>query len=162
MHFDSTTDHTRPPLGRLKAAAWLLLALSVAGCATGPQFTAPEAPPPETGRVYLYRPFKLIGGGTVHHVYVDASKDALSLPNGSWIKLDLAPGAHSIRIEDFFGVMQCGSAGLNLQAGQVAYVADHVNTTQGLNRLYVSCSVSRQTDDQAKPEITGLSETRKD
>jgi len=161
MHVNMT-DGRAKRFDRIKAAVWVAFALCLGGCATGPQFTTPEAPTGELARAYVYRPFKLIGGGTVHHVYVDAGKDALSLPNGSWIKLDLAPGAHSIRIEDFFGVMQCGSAGLNLQAGQVAYVADHVNTTQGLNRLYVSCSVAQQTEGQAKPEITGLSEKRKD
>lgn len=162
MNSDITTGHAKSRHSGFKAAATLALVLSLAGCATGPKFTAAEAPPPESGRVYVYRPFKLIGGGTVHHVYLDASKDALSLPNASWLKLDLPPGSHSIRIEDFFGVMQCGSIGVNVQAGQVSYVANHVNTTQGLNRLYASCTVARQTEEQAKPEITGLSEKRKD
>ena len=162
MQFDITTGQPKTRHDRIKVTVWLALALTLTGCATGPQFTAPEAPPQETGRVYVYRPFKLIGAGTVHHVYLDSSKDPLSLPNSSWLKLDLSPGAHSIRIEDFFGVMQCGTVGLNVQTGQVAYVADHVNTTQGLNRLYVSCATARQTEEQAKPEITGLSEKRRD
>lgn len=161
MHSDISTEYNKPRHGRLRSAAWLALILSLAGCATGPQFTTPEAPPPDAGRVYVYRTFKLIGGAG-HHVYVDSSKEALSLPNGSWIKLDLAPGAHSIRVEDLFGVTQCGSVALNVQAGEVAYVANYVNTTQGLNRLYVSCSVARQTEGQAKLEITGLNEKRKD
>ena len=161
MHFDLATHRAVLRHGRFRATAVLALALSLVACATGPKFTAPETPPPGTGRVYVYRPFKLIGG-VGHHVYVDSSNDALSLPNASWLQLDLSPGAHSIRIEDLFGVMQCGSVGLNVQAGEVAYVVDNVNTTQGLNRLYVSCAVVRQTEEQAKPEITGLSEKRKD
>ena len=43
---------------RLLAA---LFASVLAGCAIGPAFVAPEAPPPGLARIYVYRPFGIVG-----------------------------------------------------------------------------------------------------
>lgn len=135
----------------------LLTIASVTGCATGPAFQSPETAPADRAQLYVYRPLVLAGGGVSHKVTIDGKAETLSLPNASWQRVTLAPGAHSVAIRDYFNLMPCGVLVIEVQPGQTAYVANVVKTTPGLGALYISCSVVARAPDQALKEIAGLS-----
>jgi hypothetical protein len=134
----------------------IALAFALAGCATGPTFSSPEAAPAGRAQLYVYRPLVLAGGGVVHQITIDGKPETLSLPNSSWQRVLLAPGAHTVSIKDFFSIMPCGSLRIDLTPGQTAYVANVVKTTPGLGNLSISCSVAAVPQEQALKEMAGL------
>jgi hypothetical protein len=135
----------------------IAIAVALVGCATGPAFKSPEAAPADRAQLYVYRPLVLAGGGVAHKVTIDGKAGTLSLPNASWQRVVLAPGAHTVSIKDYFNLMPCGGLGIELAPGQTAYIANVVKTTPGLGALYVSCSVITKPEDQALKDMTGLS-----
>ena len=135
----------------------IAIAASLAGCATGPAFKSPEGAPADRAQLYVYRPMVLAGGGVAHKVTIDGKAETLSLPNASWQRVVLAPGAHTVSIKDYFNLMPCGGLGIELAPGQTAYIANVVKTTPGLGALYISCSVITKPEDQALKDMVGLS-----
>jgi hypothetical protein len=127
------------------------------GCATGPAFQSPDSVPPDRSQLYIYRPLVLAGGGVVHKITIDGGTDALSLPNASWQRVELAPGPHTVSIKDYFGLTPCGAVTIELSAGQSVYLANVVKTTPGLGALYVSCTVVKKPTHEALKELMGLS-----
>ncbi len=142
----------------LKSTLGLLTVSMLSACATGPAFQAPGPAPADQAQLYVYRTAKLIGSGNSHRVTIDGPREPLSLPNASWQRVLLAPGTHTVLVRDVFGTMTCGPAPLQimLTAGQTAYVANVVGTTQGLNRLYIGCSVTERDETTALVELAGL------
>lgn len=142
----------------LKPILGLLAVSMLSACATGPAFQAPERVPADQAQLYVYRPAKLYGGGNSHRITIDGQGESLSLPNASWQRVLLAPGTHTVLVRDVFGMMTCGPAPLQitLTAGQTTYVVNVVGTTQGLNRLYIGCSVAERDEKQALGELAGL------
>ena len=140
-----------------KNVALIAIAIALVGCATGPTFKAPQTAPADRAQLYVYRPLVLAGGGVAHKITIDGKAEALSLPNASWQRVVLAPGAHMVSIKDYFNLMPCGGLGIELAPGQTAYIANVVKTTPGLGALYVSCSVIRKAEDQALKDLAGLS-----
>ena len=137
--------------------AAIACAAALAGCATGPAFKAPEAAPAQQAQLYVYRTFGVYGGGVSHKITIDGKAETLSMPNGSWQRVLLAPGAHTVAIKDYFSTMDCGSLGISMAPGQTVYVADAVKTTQGLGALYVSCGVVQKPEAEALKDMVGLS-----
>jgi len=141
----------------IKNIAIIAIAIALAGCATGPAFQSPETAPVDRAQLYIYRPLVLAGGGVAHKITIDGKAETLSLPNASWQRVVLAPGAHTVSIKDYFNLMPCGGLGIDLAPGQTAYIANVVKTTPGLGALYVSCTVITKSEDQALKDMTGLS-----
>jgi len=135
----------------------IAIAAALVGCATGPAFKSPETAPADRAQLYVYRPLVLAGGGVAHKVTIDGKAETLSLPNASWQRVVLAPGAHTVSIKDYFNLMPCGGLGIELAPGQTAYIANVVKTTPGLGALYVSCGVITKPEDQALKDMAGLS-----
>lgn len=144
------------PRRSLRAAVVTAVAAALAGCATGPAFTGLESAPADRAQIYVYRPMVVAGGGVAHKLTVDGKADSLSLPNGSWLRILVAPGPHSLSIKDYFNTMSCGGLQLDLAAGQTTFVVNVVKTTQGVGRLYVSCAMAPRASDDAVKEMAGL------
>ena len=140
-----------------KSLTVIAIAAALVGCATGPAFKSPETAPADRAQLYVYRPLVLAGGGVAHKITIDGKPEALSLPNASWQRVLLAPGAHTVSIKDYFNLMPCGGLGIDLAPGQTAYIANVVKTTQGLGALYLTCTLVSKSGDQALKEMTGLS-----
>ena len=134
----------------------------LAGCASGPAFQAPEEPQPGSAQLYVYRPTRFVGGVNVHQVKIDARADALRLPNGSWQRVQLTPGTHTVAISDYLGIMHCRPLlQVQLQAGQTAYVENVVELASytaagnvGFSNL--ACSTVVRSADQALKDLSGL------
>lgn len=144
-----------PPNG-LACAAFAAIAAALTGCATGPVFAGLEPAPLDKAQIYVYRPMVVAGGGVTHKVTVDDKAESLSLPNASWLRILVAPGAHALSIKDYFNSMDCGGLQLDVKAGQSAFALNLVKTTQGLGHLYVSCAIAPRASDDAVKEMTNL------
>lgn len=141
---------SRPTL--LAGAALALLA----GCATGPLFKALEAAPDNLGQVYIYRPF-VLSGAIPHRISIDGSDARLSLPNGSWRRIVLPPGPHTLRVTKPITDERCGALGLQLKPGETIYMLDRVNViVLGANRVVLTCSLSGQTREDALQGMANL------
>ena len=145
------------PLSKTIAPAMMLALL--AACATGPRFQSTEEAPVGGGQVYVYRPTALIGGVVVHKVTIDGRAETLNLPNGSWMRVPLPPGAHTIAISTYVNLsaVSCGAVQIDLRPGQTAFVANIRPSTQALNRVYVGCAVVSKSRDEALNEMANLS-----
>lgn len=141
----------------LRASAAIAFAATLAACATGPAFKSPEVAPAGQTQLYVYREFGMYGGGVAHKITIDGKGETLSLPNRSWQRVLLAPGAHRVSIKDYFNSMDCGGVDVVLAPGQTEYVADVVKTTQGLGALYISCAVVKKSEVEALKDMVGLS-----
>lgn len=137
--------------------------LAFSGCATGPVFQGPEAAPKDAAQLYVYRPVRMAGGGTSNKISVDSRSDTLSLPNGSWQRVLLAPGTHTVSVRDYFNTMYCGPFPLTLQllAGQTTYVENLVGLSgvaySGTVALsQTGCSVRTVPEEQALKELASL------
>lgn len=76
---------------------------ALAGCATatGPVFTAIEAPPPGKAHLYLYRKSALYSSGAGFAVIDTRTKRPLGeLFNASYLVLPLDPGKHVISVDE--------------------------------------------------------------
>jgi hypothetical protein len=102
--FKSFTSHTATAATRRTVLGLALLpALIVAGCATatGPAFTALEAPPSGKAQLYLYRKSALYASGASYAVTNAATKKALGeLFNASYLVLPLDAGKHVISVDE--------------------------------------------------------------
>jgi hypothetical protein len=68
----------------------------VAGCtAPGPKFSGLEPVSQNLGQVYFYRMSNFVGSANAYEILIDDKKVA-SLKNAGYLKLDLAPGQHTI------------------------------------------------------------------
>lgn len=146
-----------PATQRFKCLGVIAITSALVGCATGPAFKAPEPAPVDRAQLYVYRPMMIYGGGVVHKITIDGKAETLSLPNASWQRVLLTPGAHTVSIKDYFNLMPCGGLGVELAAGQTAYVANLVKTTQGLGTIYVWCTMVGKSEAEALKDMAGLS-----
>jgi hypothetical protein len=142
-----------PWLGANAVAAMAL----VAGCATGPEFVAPEAPQAGEAAIYLYRKGAIGGSAITHAVTVNGSP-AGKLLNGSYLRVAL-PAPH-----DFVDLLLVGCARLrqplSLRVGQTAYVqAMLINKTfESGGRAYFDygCQLAQQSEADAFNSLAGL------
>lgn len=112
------------------------------GCATGPAFQALEPVPTGRAQLYVYRPAAFASSVVVHKVTIDGQASALNLPNGSWLRVVLHPGPHTVSVATYinFSAESCGAVQLTLAPGETAFVANVQETTQGVHRQYVVCT----------------------
>lgn len=95
-HVQSTSMQRRLlTLGALAAAA----VLGACAAASGPQFSTLEAVPPQQAQLYLYRKAALYASGAAFDVAVDG-KAAGKLFNASYLVLPLAPGEHTVGVDE--------------------------------------------------------------
>jgi len=98
----------------------LSLTLLVAGCATGPQYSAVKASIPavkeETSRVYFLRPKKFLAHAAAAHIYINHTL-VIKLKNGEFTYFDLTPGAKTVKIDEF-AVPGYWEAAINVEAGR--------------------------------------------
>jgi hypothetical protein len=104
----------------------------------------------------------MIGGGNVHQVKIDGRTETLRLPNGSWQRIELPAGIHTVSISDALGIMHCDPpAQVHLAAGQTVYVENMVAMrgyaavgTVGLTNI--GCATVVRSEQQALQDLVGL------
>jgi hypothetical protein len=98
-----------------------LLVLSLVGCATGPryaQYSATIQPPAQTdGRIWFYRPSKMMGSAVQPHVYVNGVVAGKSQP-GCYFYVDRPPGSYEIKCSTEWSDKTI----IHVQAGEEKYV----------------------------------------
>ena len=132
-----------------------LVAVLSAGCASGPLFS--EAVPPSAGKaqVYVFRPMVMAGGGMSHKVMIDGKRFA-TLPNGSWLRVELEPGPHVLQIEDYIGLMRCGPypTTFDLSADQTVFIENEVRmVSYSAPVVQTGCRNVIRTESEALPAI---------
>jgi hypothetical protein len=75
---------------RLRSAVVVCVAAAVTGCATGPEFVAPEPPSPGRAAVYIYRASSVFGAGVKPEVWVGARSVGAML-NGGYKREEVVP-----------------------------------------------------------------------
>ena len=136
----------------------ILMICATFGCATGPVFEKPEAAPEGSAQVYVYRVLRPVGA-IPYLASIDESTELINLPNGSWQRLVLPPGNHSISVKDYFGVSYCGPRPLNMQlrSGETAYVRQEVYVVSFvMNVTTLGCSLKQPPEESALAEMSNL------
>ncbi len=143
----------------IRLSALVATLLTVTGCATGPVFQKPEPVSSDSAQLYVYRVARMLGAATPHRVLIDGAQEPLSLPNGSWQRVVLPPGHHSVVVKDVFGVMYCGPSPLavHLQPGETAYVETEVLLLRSVG-IYTDlrCTLKQQHEEAALKELQNL------
>lgn len=87
-------------LNALRLALLLCASLSLVGCATGPTFAeySPKLKPPagNDGRVWFYRPSKMLGAAVQPIVYLNGEKVGKAQP-GCFFFVDRKPGSYEAK-----------------------------------------------------------------
>ena len=137
----------------------LAICAALAGCATGPAFQALEPVPTDRAQLYVYRPLAFASSVVIHKVRIDGQASALNLANGSWLRVVLSPGPHTVSVATYlnFSPASCGAVQVSLAPGETAFVANVQKMTQGPNRQYIVCTTVSKPRDEALKEMTGLS-----
>jgi hypothetical protein len=118
-------------LKTLLSALGLVITLGGCAVATGPSFKAIEAPEASIGQVYIYRPARFFGGFMNHKVIFWPAGKELNLPNGTYYRILVPVGTHSISIRQQIG-SDCGSLPFSVAAGETVFIE---------NWAYVASSV---------------------
>jgi hypothetical protein len=95
----------------------------------------------------------------VHKVQVDAREERQSLPNGGWVRVLVAPGTHTVNVEDYLGIMWCAPRPmtLTLKPGQTVYVENKVHMVSSNGPFTnLGCSVRMVAEPEAQKQLLSL------
>ena len=93
-----------------------MLVLLIGCSATGPKFTAIEAPEVNKAKVYFYRPWAMLDGAAAPTVQINGV-DSFEISNGGFHEIDLNPGNTIITVKE-------GGFMSNWRAGQLQITFD--------------------------------------
>lgn len=97
--------------------ACALLACALAGCAIGPAYVAPDAPPPGLARLYVYRPFGIVGA-IKRYELIHQGKRTGKITNAGYLSFAVPAG----RLDLFAEGCSPSPLVLELDAGEIYYV----------------------------------------
>lgn len=119
----------------LRACVFLLVAVCIASCATGPKHAEVAASipalKPDQGRVYFYRSSSMMGAAIQPSIMVNGKAVGDSKPGG-FFYVDLAPG--SVEVSTATEVER--KATFVLERGQVRYVRTVIGMGLFVGRVY--------------------------
>lgn len=101
--------------------SWLF-AGTLSGCAIGPAYVAPEAPPPGQARIYVYRPFGIVGAFG-RYALVHQGKQIGKITNAGYLSFTV-PAGH---LELFAVDCTPSPLVLELDAGESYYIEADVS-----------------------------------
>jgi hypothetical protein len=122
------------PRARQVVTLCLAAGAALGGCVVGgTRFTAPDPVPADKAAIYFYRPGELHGAAVAVEIE-EPGQPAVAVKNGQFVRVLVAPGSHSYRIEPA-GNDQGVSFGV--EAGQTYYVRVAIKGAD-TNTLYLS------------------------
>src|SRR5262245_44474021 len=101
----------------LSGTALLFVAVTVAGCASGPAFEKIDSVPPDKGLIYIYRPPVMHGAMLTTQISVNDAK-IIPLENGGYYPYFVSPGKVTITVI----LTGSQSISLDVKAGGTRYV----------------------------------------
>ena len=131
-----------------------ICAVLLSGCATGPAFTELQPAPEGNAQIYVYRTLRAFQNTMPKKIAIDGDQSR-NLQNGSWMRVVVPPGSHTIAISHHLSTLECRPVTVRLGAGQSAFV-ETWTATAGYPQMVVSCLAESRSAEAATTAMRGL------
>jgi len=132
----------------------VLGALLLAACAGGIRFSEPAPVAADSAQIYVYRTARATQNIMPKKVSVDGG-ESKNLQNGSWMRVVVQPGQHTVSITHHLSSLECKPITLSLGSGETAYI-ETWTAAGGYPTMVVTCFAEVRTADAAKAAMRGL------
>jgi hypothetical protein len=140
----------------LLCALGLIVAGWLQGCATatGQPFSKPQTPENGKGMVYLYRTGAFYAIAQSFQVYING-KNAGTLPNASYLALQLLPGLHSLTVAPG-GTARSSARDIDVKAGTTTFYQYDFVTGPLANAFFIGASIEARDETAALAALQEL------